>query len=226
MALAVALASLLLAGTALAGLVPSAAGRDASPLPLSSTAPNPGSGLRAYATWGGTNVSTASSASSALSVSFSSTITLHYYWSSAGAYPMTISDARLQMYYFGYALSTRDVVDSNPVAANNGTFTMTWQAGALAYLLEGTYRLTASLLTPSGGTVWSQDFYVHGSAPADILAAIPILLVLIAIYEVYGLLTSGRAPRPAAPKRPSGTEPPGAPAKGTAKPSSEDEREP
>ena len=170
-------------------------------------------------TWDGTNVTTATSDSAALSVNFASTITLRYYWSSSSVY--NLSDARLQMYYFGFALSTRDVVNSNPIAGTSGVFTMTWQAGALDYLLEGTYRLTASLLTPSGSSAWSQDFYIHASAPADILAAIPIILLLIVLYEVYGLITSGRQ---SAPPTPAKATPP--PAKPSTPPKTEDESAP
>jgi hypothetical protein len=162
-----------------------------------------GGPIRAYVTWDGTNVTSATTASSALSTNFASTITLVYHWSSTSDY--TVSDARLQMFYFGYALSTRDVVDSNPQPTNNGTFTMAWQAGALDYLLEGTFRLTVSLLTPTSTALWSQDFYVHAAAPLNVLAAIPIILVLIVVYETYGLLTSGREPAP--PKEPRPTAP-------------------
>jgi hypothetical protein len=166
-----------------------------------SSATSAGGPIRAYVTWDGTNISTATSDGSAQAVNFASTITLHYYWSSTSLY--TISDARLQMYYFGFALSTRDVLISNPQPANNGTFTMTWAAGAIDYLLEGTYRLTATLLTPTGDSLWSQNFYIHASAPLDILAAIPIILVLIALYEVYGLLTCGRQSGGAGKAKPS-----------------------
>lgn len=187
--------TLLVLSGLLAGGVAPAVGLSHAParvgtITLASAAP-PGP-VHAFVTWDGTNVSTATSDSSARSVNLASTITLRYIWSSAGLH--TISDARLQMFYFGFALSTRDVLDENPQPANNGSFTMTWQAGTIAYLLEGTFRLTASLLDPAGNTMWSEDFFIHANAPFSLLAAIPIVLVLIAVYEVYGLLTSGREP--------------------------------
>lgn len=167
----------------------------------------PAGPVRAYVTWDGTNVSTSIGDSSARSVNLASTITLRYVWSSTGLH--NLSDARLQMFYFGYALSTRDVIDQNPQPANNGSFTMTWQPGTIAYLLEGTFRLTASLLGPTGDTAWTLNFYVHATAPYDLLAAIPILLVVIAIFEVYELATSGRPLAPVKSPPPRAKAPPG-----------------
>ncbi len=180
------------------------------------------SGVHAYVTWDGVNTTSATSASAALSTNFASTIQLKYHWSSASLY--NISDARLQMFYFGFALSTRDVLDSNPIATNNGTFTMTWQAGALDYLLEGTYRLTATLLTPGGASEWSQSFYIRASAPLNVLAAIPIILILIAIYEIYGLLTAGRTPSMAKPPKKPAKTPPSEEPETTGPPTAEEEK--
>ncbi|HTZ61410.1 MAG TPA: hypothetical protein VMC82_02035, partial [Thermoplasmata archaeon] len=44
----------------------------------------------------------------------------------------------------------------------------------------------------NGTTAWSQSFWVDIAAPFYILALLPIILVVIAIYEVYALLTVGK----------------------------------
>jgi hypothetical protein len=93
-----------------------------------------------------------------------------------------------------------------------GTFTMNWSTGPLQYILEGTYRLVASLLTPDGNTLWSQTFWVQVAAPYFILAAFPIILVLIIIYELYAVATVGRqaalrAQKKAEPLAPPPVEP-------------------
>lgn len=173
--------------------------------------------LQVTVTWNGADLRSAVSDASALAVDFSSTITLRYHWSTpTGGY--NISTARLQMIYFGFAIANRDVVESNPRLATNGTFVMGWQPGALTYLLEGTYLLKASLLSAANATVWSENFFVHASAAYDIGAVIPILLLMIAAYELFALFTSGsraahrKAPRPpprappAASKRPGATD--------------------
>ena len=171
-------------------------------------------GFRANATWGGTDVASAASPSSALATSFASPIDVHYRWRSsggAGAAPpqYTVNDARLQIFYFGLPLATRDEIVTNPQSALNGTFDMSWDPGVLRWILEGTFGVTASLLAPNGTTVWSEPFFVHASAPYAVGAVLPILLLLIAIYEAYALAVSGRQARPPRSRAASGaTKPP------------------
>jgi hypothetical protein len=148
-------------------------------------------GMSAVVAWNGANVASAPAVSSAISTDFSSTIDVHYTWSSAST-EYTISDARLQIFYFGFALGTRDIIDSDPVASTNGTFDMPWDPGVLQWILAGSYALTASLVTPNGTTEWSEQFFVHVTAPAAIGAVLPIILLLIGIYEAYALARSGR----------------------------------
>ncbi|HEV2231606.1 MAG TPA: hypothetical protein VGS18_05425 [Thermoplasmata archaeon] len=169
-----------------------------------SASPGP---LQVTVTWNGADLRSAVSDASALAVDFSSTITLRYHWSTpSGGY--NISTARLQMIYFGFPIANRDVVESNPRLATNGTFVMGWQPGALTYLLEGTYLLKASLLSAANATVWNENFFVHASAAYDIGAVIPILLLVIAAYELFALFTSGsRAAHRKAPRPPSRTPP-------------------
>ena len=165
-------------------------------------------------TWNTVDVSTASSSSSALSIDLSQSANLVYYYNASltGA-PLTFSDARLQMYYLGFAVSTRDQVLTNP-APGSAKIPLSWVPVSVAYLLEGVYRLTASFVAPNGTTLWSENFYVRGTAPLGFVALLPIVLLIIVVYEVYGLLRSGRyatlgrkAPVSAPPSPPSGTPP-------------------
>jgi hypothetical protein len=187
------------------------------------------SGVQASVTWNGVSVDSADSISSAISTNFASTIDLHYSWSSVtvvgilGGPLYNISDARLQMFYFGYALATRDVLDASPSAATSGSFDMEWDPGVLQWLLAGTYGITVSLLAPNGTTVWSEPFFIHVNAPGGVGAIIPILLIVIGIYEIYELARSGRqaaidheTPPPAGPSKPGGgSTPPSDAAGGT-----------
>ncbi|MCI4360178.1 MAG: hypothetical protein L3J91_00580, partial [Thermoplasmata archaeon] len=168
------------------------------------------SGLSATVTWNGKDVASASTIPSALSTGFTSTIDVHYTWSSSAVGPLrvssyTIGTARLQMFYFGFPLGTRDVVDTNPVPATNGSFDMAWDPGVLQWVLAGSYAMTASLIAPNGTTEWSESFFIHVTATAGIGAALPIILIVIGLWELYSLARSGReaAPRPPKAKGPS-----------------------
>lgn len=187
------------------------------PVPASATpvlaAPQPEAGTTAYVvTWNGQDVSTATGVSSAISLNLAQTATVIYSWS--GSALVNISDARLQMFYFGFAVSTRDQVLTNPLARTHGNISLSWAPLSVDYLLEGVYRLTASFLAPNGTTMWSENFYLRGTAPLGFVALIPIVLLLILIYEVYALVRSGRyavlgrKPEAMPPTGPSGPAPP------------------
>jgi hypothetical protein len=187
-----------------------------------------GAGFHAAVTWGGTDVASASSLSSALVTTFSHTIDVRFTWQSLGlgggvvGAPYTINDARLQMFYFGLALATRDVEITNPQPATNGSFDMQWDPGILQWVLEGTFGLTASLLAPNGTTMWTENFFIHAAAPYSLAAAIPLLLILIGAYEVYSILVSGRQSRPPA-RPPRGAKGPARPEPASSSPDSEGE---
>jgi hypothetical protein len=141
-----------------------------------------------YVTWNGVDISTASSASSALTIDLTQSANLVYNWSTTSG--ITINDARLQMFYFGFAVATRD--QTLTAAQSSGPIPLSWTPLSINYVLEGVYRLTASLIAPNGSTMWSENFYVRGNAPLGFVAALPIILVVIMVYEVYGLFRSGR----------------------------------
>jgi hypothetical protein len=163
--------------------------------------------IAATVTWNGANVLNYTSPTSAVHIGFNGVVNVHYAWTSTlgTAAPPTINDARLQIFYFGFALATRDVVDSAALPATSGQFTMNWSTGALEYILEGSYRLVASLLAPNGTTVWSQTFWAFVAAPFYIGALLPIVLILIVVWEIYNLATVGR--QAVLGKRPPSTPP-------------------
>jgi hypothetical protein len=184
----------------------------ASSSPAASAHP---AGGRVYTvTWNGVDVSTASTFSSALSIDFTQSANLLFSWSvlpSGSGGQATINDARLQMFYFGFAVSTRDQVITPPNSNATGSIPLSWTPLSINYILEGTYRLTASFVAPNGTTIWSEDFYVHGSAPFGFVAVVPIVLLAIAAYEIYALVRSGRY---AAMGRKSAGPPPSSPPSG------------
>jgi hypothetical protein len=168
--------------------------------------------LTASALWNGVNIVTADTTTSAFRISFGNSVDVNYTWSqSVGAAgpgtPWSINDARLQIFYFGFALGTRDITTTTGQTSGNITMS-NWNTGPLEYVVEGTFMLTASLIATNGTTAWSQNFWVDVSAAFYILAALPIVLVLIGIYEIYNLATVGRQQALKAKKKGGTTTPP------------------
>lgn len=190
----------------------------AQPTPLAAPAQTSG-GVTYTVTWNNVDVSSAGTSTSALSIDLSSSANIVYYWnvSSGTVSRPTISDARLQMFYLGFAVSTRDQILSAP-SPGSGHIPLSWTPVSVSYLLEGLYRLVASFIAPNGTTMYSENFWVRGSAPYGVGAILPIVLLIIVIYEVYGLARSGRyaaigqkaepAPPASPPPTPSSTPPP------------------
>lgn len=196
--------------------------------------PPPAQGaIGASVTWNSLDVASHTSRAGAVSTTFAGLADVKFTWKSVGAIPsrlpaFNISTARLQLIYFGLPLTTRDEVNSSPVADTGGTFGMQWDPGILRYLTEGSFAMVASLIAPNGTTMWSEQFYIRATAPFAVAAILPLLLILIVIWELYALATVGRAsapspwqqrlpPPPAEPVKPWGD--PSAP---ESEPSSED----
>ena len=173
----------------------------------------------ASATWNGVPIQTANTTSSAFQIHFNGVVNILYTWASSLTGPAySINDARLQIFYFGFALATRDIILTT--AESSGNVVMNWSTGPLQYILEGSYQLTASLLATNSTTVWSQSFWVNVAAPFYILAILPIVLILIAIYELYAVATVGKQATIRGPKKGGGTgtspsTPPNAPSTST-----------
>ncbi len=167
-------------------------------------------GVAGNVTWNGANICTSTSSSSALSVDLSQTDHLRYNWSVSAGPSLNITDARLAMFYFGFPVATRDVTQTGARVSTSGTIAMDWTPGAISFVLAGLYSLTASLLDSNGTTVWSESFFVNVTAPYTILAVLPIVLLLIAVYEIYSVARSGRQAalgRKAPPSPPRETPP-------------------
>jgi hypothetical protein len=162
--------------------------------------PAPGS-VGASVTWNNVDVSSHASRGSAVGTTFGGLVDVKFTWKSVGAIPsrltaFNISTARLQLIYFGLPLTTRDEVNSSPIADTGGTFDMQWDPGILRYLAEGSFAMMASLIAPNGTTLWSEQFFIHATAPFAVLAILPLLLILIVVWELYSLATVGRASAP------------------------------
>jgi len=191
----IALASALVALLAVSIVLPAASVAAPARAPVAVARPYADPAITARVTWNGADVANYSAPTAAASISFGQTVDVHYTWSSsalAGAPMYEITDARLQIYYFGFALATRDILDSVAVPATSGSFDMNWSTGSLQYILEGSYELTASLLASNGTTMFSESFWVLVAAPFYVGALLPIVLILIIIYEIYGIATVGK----------------------------------
>jgi hypothetical protein len=172
-----------------AGAFAAGASRPAVPAACSGTTAS--YGVSGTVLWNGVDICTATTASSALGVNFADSANLTYTWSWPGTGSHNLTDARLQMFYFGFALATRDVPPIGSGQGSTGSFDMNWDPGALTYVFAGLYGLTASILDSNGTTVWSENFFVKATAPYSILAALPILLLILGIYELYAVARSG-----------------------------------
>ncbi len=176
--------------------------------------------VNATVTWNGADVCTAASASSPLKITFGQTANLQFSWSAAGL--INLTDARLAMYFVGFPIVTRDVAPIHTGYATSGQFDLNWTPGTLTYAFEGLFRITASIFAANGSTAFRESFYVRASAPLDLLAALPLLLIILGIYEVYGIATSGRQallPGRTPARPPPGPPTPSAPATPSAPPS-------
>jgi hypothetical protein len=168
-------------------------------------------GITARVLWNGVDIYQAANASSAFQVGYStSSVDVRYFWNATNpADSYNVSSVRLQMFYFGLSIVSRDV---SPLTQSAGD--LSWNAiQTVQWLMEGTYLLAASLVSPDGSILWIEGFYVHVAAPYGVLAAIPIILIIIFVYEVYNIARSGRSDMVMVPKNrgPPTTSPPSAP---------------
>lgn len=197
-----ALAFLVAAGVVALLLAPPPVGARSDPGPaLAGPPPPPPGAVGASVTWNSIDVASHTSRAAAVGTSFTGLVGVKFTWKSVGAIPsrlvaFNISTARLQLIYFGLPLTTRDEVNSSPIADTGGTFNMQWDPGILRYLTEGSFAMLASLIAPNGTTMWSEQFYIHATAPFAVLAILPVLLILIVVWELYSLATVGRASAP------------------------------
>lgn len=178
------LAMVLPTAALLAAAAPSSAPSSSAPL----VAPS-----QPEVTWNTIDIATANTASSAFTVTFNEAVNILFTWNLSNRSTSNVNDARLQMLYFGFAFSTRDVSSIGGGNVGPSSAVMNWTVGAIQYVFEGVFGVTASLIAANNGsTVWSENFYVRLVAPFAILAALPLLLIVLGIYEVYMAITTGK----------------------------------
>lgn len=150
--------------------------------------------MSANVTWNGENIGRAASASNAFSFGSSTAVDMRFDWSvPSGLLPSPVATARVQMFFMGFGIATRDVTQGHLPNATSGVIDLYWNGtGLLADLIEGNYQVTASLLDKAGSSLWSENFFVSLVAPYHVLAASPIILLIVAIYEIVVLATARR----------------------------------
>jgi hypothetical protein len=136
--------------------------------------------------WNGINVDTAPNPSSAIDWSFDNIATVQFTWLG----PLTgpgVSQAFLVILFLGFPVYTKQQVQT---AAPVGNINMTYDLTQFKWYLQGIYQIHAYLETPSGNSVWSEDFYVRVAQPYDITVA-TVGLLLLTIAELYMIATVG-----------------------------------
>jgi hypothetical protein len=172
------------------------AARPASLTPLSGASPLAGGGLDANVLWNGVPTAPASSPSSAIGTSFGNLVTLWFSWGwTAGsllpAVPgYGIAHAQLRVLYLGQSVWMKDLQLEPPRDATFGAVNLTSDLTSSQYLLEGVYLVEADLVSDNRGQVWSEQFYVHVTAPNHLTAA-NLGLGALAVYEVVQLARVG-----------------------------------
>jgi hypothetical protein len=152
-------------------------------------------GVLATLTFGGLNTSGAGSPSSALNLP-PGAIAASFHWTDVpGLNPVggghtSIAQGEIAAMVLGFSAFTRVQVLSPPDPNASGWINLSSDFSEVRYLAEGLYEVTGTLTGQDGSTVWQQSFYVHVVSPYH-LVAINVLLVAIAIYEIYNIAKLG-----------------------------------
>ncbi len=157
-------------------------------------------GFSATVTWNGQNVAGAGTAASAIPTSFGDPASVVFSWSQGGPSLLSasesVSSVQLHVVYLGQQVWSRDQVfqPADARAIDNTTLGADLTSGQ--YLIEGVYEVTAQIVSVGNGTLWSENFFLHVTAP-DQLTLATVGLALIAAYELYSLARVGphAAPR-------------------------------
>jgi hypothetical protein len=205
------------AGLALVALLlPSLAAAQPAPAGEITRVSSSSPGFAAFVLWNGQSTVGATSPSSALSANFGTVATAFYEWNWTGAGsspPFSVAHLRLTVLYFGQPAWTKDQAFQPAMSARQGQFNVTSDLTEVRYILQGVYEVEASIVSFSGATVWSEDFYLKTAAPYDLTIA-TVALAAIALYEIYYLVTIGPRALPRGTVKTTAEEPP--PAKGGA----------
>jgi hypothetical protein len=172
--------------------------------------PSP-SGARASAnfadvsvTWDGSSISHAGSPASALSISKGQTATVVFTFVQSIGGP--IRNATLQLTYLGVVLTTSRAA-AQPIVGPPGAYGagINWSFGPLYDALEGVFEFTAGLVYANGSTAWTQTFFVFAKAPYLLESGAVVVLIILAIAELYWGVAAIRQARKGA--KPSATPP-------------------
>ncbi len=171
-------------------------------------------------TWNGQPISQAHQPSSAFSLSKGQTaLILFAFTETTGG---VIRNATVQLTYLGIVLTTSraavlPVTDAPPDLYGAG---INWSFGPLYDALEGVFQFTASLLYANGSVAWSQTFFVFAKAPYLLESGAVVVLLVLAIAELYWGIAAIREARRGArpPTGPPAGSPPATPGGGSATP--------
>jgi hypothetical protein len=144
---------------------------------------------------------------------------------SSGTLPPNTS-AELTLTYLGLVLTTdKSSAVGVPLTPGKATAEVNFSFGPLFDALEGAFLLTASVVSGSGASYWSDSFYIFAKAPYLLESATIIVLLILLVVEAYWIAASvrdarrGRKSAPPVTPPTSGGPPPsseGPPAAGTA----------
>lgn len=158
--------------------------------------------------WNGQNISSASSAGSAVSISKGQTVPVLFRFGEPEA--GLVRSASLQLTYLGVVLTTSKAgAVTTTEAPFQGEAQINWSFDPLYDALEGVFEFKASLLNASGGSLWSQTFYVFAKAPYLLESAAVVVLLVLAVAELYWVASAIREARKGArPPPPTAWVPP------------------
>jgi len=158
--------------------------------------------------WNGQNVSSASSASSAVSISKGQSVPVLFRFGESVV--GLVRSASLQLTYLGIVLTTSKagafVTTGSPF---QGEAQFNWSFDPLYDALEGVFEFKASLLNATGASLWSETFYVFAKAPYLLESGAVLVLLVLAVAELYWVASAIREARKGArPPPPAAWVPP------------------
>jgi hypothetical protein len=148
-------------------------------------------GLSGSLSFSGFATTGAGTPSSALTVGPGS-VSASFHWdqSARSQGHLAIAQAQIEALVFGFSAFTRVQVLTPPTSNVTGWVNMSSDFSIVRYLAEGLYQVVGTLTAQDGSTIWQESFYVHVVSSYHFVV-INILLVLIAVYEVYNIAKLG-----------------------------------
>jgi hypothetical protein len=170
----------------------------ASPVSVRAASSGP---LSASVLFDGVNVGSHSTLGSAIVTNFSGTFSTFFAWNSTGPAPVTVTQAEIQLLFFGTAIGTSS---GQFVRQSPNSYTLRSDFSQNRYIYEGAYEIQATLQS-NGTTLFTQDFFIWIQA-TDHLTIVNIVLIALILLEIYEVAALGRVKLPKQPK--GGVSPP------------------